>query len=245
MKKIVIICLIFIIILISYYFLLPNKVAVLGYHSFTNNISNSDMVMNNKEFEKQLKFLKKYNFKTLTLEEMDCYMNKKCKFKKNTVLITIDDGYLDNYEIAFPLLKKYNINAVVFVIGYNVDNNSEGFINKELLEKIKKEYPNIEIASHGYNLHEIDTSNYRYNDYINDIKLQEKVINSKYIAYPYGRYNNDFIKALKDSNYKLAFGFGPDFRKSTNKDNKYAIPRLSINSSMPLWKYKLKLLLPF
>ena len=225
--------------------MLPNKVAVLGYHSFTNGNSDSDMVINKDKFENQLKFLKKHNFKSLTLDEMNCYMEKKCKIKKNTVLITMDDGYLDNYDIAFPLLKKYGFNGVVFIVGRAVNDNSDGLFNKDYIEKTKKEYPNIEFASHGYDLHEIDTTNYKYDDYINDIKLQEKILNTKYIAYPHGDYNEDFINALKDNNYKLAFGFGPDFRKSSNKDNKYIIPRLSINGGMPMWKFKLRLLMPF
>ena len=243
MKKYLILLFVFVLLLI--YYMLPNKVAVLGYHSFSNIVSDNEMVISKDKFEKQLKFLKRHHFKSLSLNDMECYMNNKCKIQKNTVLITLDDGYLDNYNIALPLIKKYGFNAVIFVIGYNVNNNVDGYINKDIIEKIKKEYPNIEIASHGYNLHEINTTNYSYRDYISDIKTQKTIINSNYYAYPKGIYNKNYMQALKDNNYKLAFGFGPVYKKASNKDDKYAIPRLSINGSMPLWKFKLRLLLPY
>lgn len=245
MKKIILIILSILIILFLFLLLIPNKVAVLGYHSFTDKESTNDMIVSEKDFIKQMEFIKNNNMKTLTLDDMDCYMNKKCKIKRNSILITMDDGYLDNYRVAFPILKKYGLNAVVFLIGINTEKDAEGFFNKEFIEKTKKEYPNIEFASHGYNLHDIDTSNFSYDDYMKDFKLQEKILKTKYFAYPFGKSNKKMIKVLKDNNYKLAFDFGPKFKKASNKDNKYEIPRLSINGSMPLWKFKLRLLLPF
>lgn len=177
---------------------------------------------------------------------MKCYMQKKCKIKKNTVLITFDDGYLDNYEYAFPILKKYGFNAVVFIIGKTTFTNGEsGYLKKDDIEKIKKEYPNVELASHSYNLHYMDAINLSYEDYINDMKQQSKFLNTKYYAYPYGNNNDDMVKALKNQKYEMAFGFGPDFRKASNKDDIFLVPRLSISGSMPMWKFKLRLFMPF
>ena len=230
------------------YYSFPNKVAVLGYHSIINTLDNkNDMELSVKKFEKQMAYLKKYNYKTLNLNEMDCYMNKKCKIKKNTVLITFDDGYLNNLEYALPILKKYNFNAVIFVIGKYVMNKDSGFLTEHDIIKIKNNYPNIEIASHSYDLHYYEAKQLRYEDYINDFDKQNNWLNTKYYAYPYGYYNNDIIKALKEKKYKLAFGFGPDnkFRKADNNDNKLVIPRLCISANMPMWKFKLRLLMPF
>ena len=245
MKKVLIYFIVFIIISFLVYLLLPNKVSVLGYHGVDNYTVGNDMIVNEELFEKQMKFIKNMHFKTLTLEDMNCYMNNNCKISKNSVLITFDDGYLNNYEYAFPILKKYNLNAVVFVIGSYIDH--DGFLSKDIIEKTKKEYPNIEFASHSYDLHYIEAKDLKYDDYVNDINKQKEIINTNYFAYPFGNYNNDYIKALKKNNYKLAFGFGSDgdFKKASYKDNKYVIPRLSISGSMPLWKYKLRLLMPY
>lgn len=61
-------------------------------------------------FEEHLKIIKKMGMKTLTISELG---NKKNNGKN--ILITFDDGYYDNYRIVFPLLKKYNMKATIFL----------------------------------------------------------------------------------------------------------------------------------
>ena len=60
-------------------------------------------------------------------------------------------------------------------------------------------------------------------------------------------YNDNIIDVLKEEDYKLAFTFGPskNHRKMYYFDNNYKIPRLNISNDMPLWKFKLRLKLPF
>ena len=61
-------------------------------------------------FEEHLKILKERNMNTLTLKEYG-----DGNIKSNSVLISLDDGYYDNYSKVFPLLKKYNMKATVFL----------------------------------------------------------------------------------------------------------------------------------
>ena len=53
-------------------------IAVLGYHDFTEGDSVSNMQMNKKKFDKQMKYLKDHNYNTITLKQMDCFINKTC-----------------------------------------------------------------------------------------------------------------------------------------------------------------------
>ena len=54
------------------------KVAVLGYHSFSENNEEDMFIMPINEFEEQLKYLKKHHYKTLSLDEFyDYYKGKK------------------------------------------------------------------------------------------------------------------------------------------------------------------------
>lgn len=80
-------------------------IPVFLYHQ-VNNLSNVTPEL----FEEHLKILKDKNMNTITLSE---YGRKETP--KNSVLITLDDGYYDNYKIVFPLLKKYNMKATVFL----------------------------------------------------------------------------------------------------------------------------------
>lgn len=61
-------------------------------------------------FEKHLQILKEKEIETVTLKEYG-----DGEIGKNTALITLDDGYYDNYSEVFPLLKRYNMKATVFL----------------------------------------------------------------------------------------------------------------------------------
>lgn len=255
MKKIIIIFSIFIFICILFLILIYHNqtVAVLGYHDFIKHEDRvkqkiqDNLVMDIENFEKQLKYLKKHHYKTLTLDEFFCYHNKTCKIPKKSVLITMDDGYMSNYELAFPLLKKYDMHAVVFYVGNNYDGHNKNYMNIDIIKKIKNEYPNIEVASHSYNLHEDGAIDRGINYIKEDFRKMHEIINTSYFAYPYGHYNDDIIEVLKDNNYKLAFTFGPEknHRKAKISDDAYLISRLNISNDLPLWKFILRLKLPY
>ena len=254
-KKIFLIITISIVLIISILLMIlykDQKVAILGYHSFIKeedrikqNVTDN-MVMNIETFEKQLKFLKINNYKTLTLEEFYCFHQGTCKIPRKSILITMDDGYQSNYDLAFSLLKKYDMHAVVFYLGMNEDGENKTFMDLETINKIYKKYPNIEIASHSYNLHEKGAINQEKEKILKDIKKMKKIVNSKYYAYPFGEYNDNMLESLKETGYKMAFTFGPgeEHRKASRKDDKYLIPRLNISNDMPLWKYILRIILP-
>lgn len=61
-------------------------------------------------FEEHLKILKEKNMKAITLSEYGSGQSEK-----NSCLITLDDGYYDNYKVVYPLLKKYNMKATIFL----------------------------------------------------------------------------------------------------------------------------------
>lgn len=66
-------------------------------------------------FERQLQALKQGGYRTLTIEQFADYMNGK-PVPDKSILITFDDGYLNNYTYAYPLLQKYGMTGVLFVV---------------------------------------------------------------------------------------------------------------------------------
>jgi len=84
--------------------LFPNKdPLILMYHKLKKN-----------EFEKQIKYLVSF-YNIISLEEFLDFLEKNKPFKKNTVVITFDDGYLNNYNEVLPILKKFNLPATLFI----------------------------------------------------------------------------------------------------------------------------------
>lgn len=85
------------------------------YHQ-VNHLSN----VNGDLFEEHLKILKNKKMKTITLSEYG-----EGKTPKNSILLTLDDGYYDNYKNVFPLLKKYNMKATIFLNTLYIGNERE------------------------------------------------------------------------------------------------------------------------
>lgn len=78
--------------------------------------------VNVRYFEKQISMLSR-SFKLVTLGELSESINRGI-IAPRTVCITFDDGYLDNFEYAFPILKRYNVPATIFLTtGYIGTNN--------------------------------------------------------------------------------------------------------------------------
>ena len=64
--------------------------------------------------DRQLRFLKK-RFRCLTLEETIAFVEGRTRLRGAGVLLTFDDGYLDNFQAAFPCLRSHGVQAVFFL----------------------------------------------------------------------------------------------------------------------------------
>ena len=72
------------------------------------------------EFDRQVAFLKK-RFNIISLEELSDRLASGFPFRPNSLLITFDDGYKDNYIYAYPVLKRHKVPAVIFIMTGLID----------------------------------------------------------------------------------------------------------------------------
>ena len=89
------------------------------YHHLDDEVTNSS-VITPERFEEHLAALKDAGFNAITLHQLAAYVEKGEELPDNPVVITFDDGYSSNYELAYPLLKKYDMAATINVIGVSV-----------------------------------------------------------------------------------------------------------------------------
>ncbi|MBV8206225.1 MAG: polysaccharide deacetylase family protein [Acidobacteria bacterium] len=68
-----------------------------------------------EEFEAQLKYVKRH-FKVLALEELEEILDSPATLRHPAALITFDDGYIDNYTTAFPILRSLGVPATFFLV---------------------------------------------------------------------------------------------------------------------------------
>lgn len=121
-----------------------NLLSILMYHGFSKPLDNKGLTnfegkhINVDEFENHLKLLTKY-CNPISLES--AIVNEK--LPANPVVLTFDDGYKNNYTYTFPLLKKYNVPATIFLTTGFIDQTN--YIWTDRLEYIIDHAPHRNI----------------------------------------------------------------------------------------------------
>ncbi|MCM8813735.1 MAG: polysaccharide deacetylase family protein [Candidatus Omnitrophica bacterium] len=88
---------------------------VLMYHSVNNATESSLLNVSPERFEAQMRLLQQRGIRVLSFDDLVGLMEQRKKRFKSVVL-TFDDGYVDNYTVAFPILKKYRFPATIFIV---------------------------------------------------------------------------------------------------------------------------------
>lgn len=214
-------------------------IPVLMYHSISNKRGN-ELQLSKDLFEAQLKFLKDKNYTTLSLDELYDFIAFNKPIPKKSVVITFDDGYVDNYLNAYPILKKYNFRATIFVITDNVDKYSHTINSSQIKEM---SINGIDIMSHTEKHEDLSTLTYDKQLYTMNTskKFLEKILEKKinYIAYPYGRWNKDTLNAAKNSDYTMAFSTSGTW--TDKSDDIYKLDRVYISSNFDLGEFERRL----
>jgi peptidoglycan/xylan/chitin deacetylase (PgdA/CDA1 family) len=203
---------------------------ILSYHK-VNCIDSDPLTVRTEMFLRQLDYLEDKGFNFISPEGLQLDNRKN-------VLLTFDDGYKDNYEVVYPILKAKGIPALIFV--------AFDFLGKEKmlgLEELKTLSRNgVTIGSHTIShprLTSINKSEAEKEIAGSKDKL-EKLLNQKveYFSYPYGDVNEDIIELVRDSGYKAAF-VTPSRRHI--KSSHFTLKRIGIyyHNNLPVFKFKL------
>lgn len=171
-------------------------ILILTYHDFTIE-EGSSYDMNIVEFEKQMDYLAAHNYSVISLSELLKGL-RTGQLPPKPIVITIDDGFKPTYILAYPILKKYNFPATLFIYTNFIEKNNGSLTWEEIREMTKN---NIEIGSHTLshcNLLKYK-KNENYETYLarirREIFLSKEILESKigskvkFFAYPYGVYS--------------------------------------------------------
>jgi peptidoglycan/xylan/chitin deacetylase (PgdA/CDA1 family) len=90
-----------------------NSIPVLMYHHVSS--SAGPLTISPENFESQIRWLARNGYVTLTADEFARFLHG-FPMPRKSVLLTFDDGYLDNYVHAHPILLRYVMNAVMFLV---------------------------------------------------------------------------------------------------------------------------------
>jgi peptidoglycan/xylan/chitin deacetylase (PgdA/CDA1 family) len=177
------------------------------YHGVSkkNHFSVNGRHLTEAQFEKQLKYFKK-NFKIVPLGELCKLKQANAKPSDYTIALTFDDGFLNNYKVALPLLMKYQIPATFFVCSASLD-NPDYIHPSDLLDIVRVNNKNgfIEISQKrfktiGHHLIQPETNETGYG-YLDSLSYKEWLAATEKIKEKY--LFKSIAQTMDDEVYKL------------------------------------------
>ncbi len=193
-------------------------IPVLMYHAIGKGIN--DLYLDVYHFEQHISNLKNENYNFITFEDL-----KSGNVPLKPIIITFDDGYDNLYKNAYPILKKYNVTATIFLISGSID--KDGYLNTQ---QIKEMNDLISFQSHTVSHPDLKKISLERLDF--EAKKSKETIKllvkNEVIAYcyPSGKYNKNTIDvAKKYYNYGVTINYG---LYHLNNDP-YLISRIRIN----------------
>lgn len=235
------------------------KIPVLMYHHLTYDSSKwNESCISPDKFREELLYLKLLGYNTILFREYISHIESGTTLPENPIIITFDDGYKSNYDYAYPLLKKYDMKASFFIIGWSVGRKfhkdsvtpiNEHFDWQQAEEMLSSGL--IEIQHHSYDLHnpsnKIDyglgveklegesVDKYR-NRFISDldklsVQIENQLNGEVYaFAYPYGIHNEYSEEVLKEK--KFVFTLTTEKGISDFSQSTYLIKRLNMTNKV-------------
>ena len=200
-----------IIILLFFIFIIYNKtrknfVLCLMYHSVDSEKGKGGIFLD--EFQEHIKWIK--DKKTFKMEELK---NLNYTLPQNSILITFDDGYKNNYTLAFPILKKYNMKATIF-LNTKFIGEDEAYLNwDEIKEMYQSGLIDFQLHTHSHQLT------------IKDIEV---------LAF----YSNESSPYFKRESHSLFFEGNYDQKKDMEKLNGLPVFKLRSKISIPGYRPK-------
>jgi len=219
-KKIIGICLGLLILIAGLFLLHVNRlyvVPIMMYHHVEDLDHHEANWVSPKNFEFQMAFLKKHRYHVISLEKLVEITRNNEIPRWKTVVITFDDGYVDNYTEAVPILKKYGFPAIFFLPVNRM--GTPGHMSWNQVRELAGD--GFAIGSHGLEgRYLLDFSREKQ---IREIKNSRRNLENRlgqtidYFAYPIGGFS-DFIKSIvAQSGYQGACATNRGFDRF-NKD---------------------------
>ena len=214
-----------------------------------------------RELDEQIALLKQWGYYLATGREFCEFAEGKISLPVHSVHLTFDDGFEDNYHNAFPVLKKHNAPATIFLTTDLISRDVRiRFVSDGWGEAMPGEVANFEcrflseaqikemhawgvtFASHGRS-HKSFCS-------ISVPELQNELLTSQryianllgeappFLSYPFGLYSREVVNVVKHCGVRCAFAVKASQNKVHRDDARFALPRVGIGTGMPRYMFR-------
>ncbi|MDD4844862.1 MAG: polysaccharide deacetylase family protein, partial [Anaerotignum sp.] len=226
-------------------------IPVLLYHHFAirDMGQGNDVVTTQAELEEQICYLKEQGYEFISLETMNRLLQRvekeKVQYRKNRkdwiglgldkkyICITMDDGYLSNYELAFPIFQECHVPASIFAVTDSVTEQTG--LMKFTWEQAQKMVDSRLVKIYNHTANHVPADMETEEEFLTQVEKAELALQQnlnqdscKALAFPNGRFTEKCREELKEMGFDLLFTV--EERVITTKTSRYEIPRINVES---------------
>ncbi|MBK8988528.1 MAG: polysaccharide deacetylase family protein [Chloroflexi bacterium] len=184
------------------------RVPILMYHYLSTppadaDIYRTDLSTEPEMFRQQMAYLAANGYTPIDFYDLSLAIVNELTLPDKPVILTFDDGYLDNYQNAFPVLQAYGFTATFFVITDFVDRELPGYMTWDMLKEMAA--AGMRIESHSRNHPDLSGKSRDFVIY-QLLGSQETLAahlgyTPRYFCYPSGRYDETTMAILQEVGY--------------------------------------------
>ena len=221
---------------------LKSQVIVLCYHRFEDRPKDS-LAIKPSDFEAQMQALKDSGIVVISMEDFLAWRRGEKRIAEKAAIISIDDGYLSGYKVAWPILKKFGYPFTMFIYTDYIKGGPKSggqSISWDQLAEMRDAGVDIEghTASHSSLNARKGKTDEQYlawlkGEIVGSKEMLEKNlgIQVKAFAYPYGLHNQTVRDVVKQAGYQAAFTVWG--RRIAHGADPMIIGRYAIESTKP------------
>jgi peptidoglycan/xylan/chitin deacetylase (PgdA/CDA1 family) len=186
------------------------KVMVLCYHRFEDRPHDA-LAIAPAEFRAQMQQLKDAGIQVISMKDFLAWRRGEKSIPPKSAVITIDDGYVSGYAVAWPILKQFGYPFTMFIYTNYVAVGGKS-ITWAMLEEMRD--AGVDIESHTVSHHDLrhapkgqDYTTWLHNELYNSRDILEQKLGIKIVAFafPYGTHNEVVRKMALEAGYQALF----------------------------------------
>jgi len=178
------------------------------YHYISEPTPNADVYRRDlsvtpANFEAQLGWLRSQGYEGITLTDLAYHLALGWPLPEKPVVLTFDDGYLDNYTNAFPLLQEYGYVGTFFLVTGPIDFGNPDYVTWDMVQKMHQ--GGMDFQPHSYRHFDLHGKDLDF--LIFEILAPKEAIEARtgetarFFSYPSGSYDQQTVAVLKSAHF--------------------------------------------
>ncbi len=202
---------------------------IMYHHILRDEATHGKFIISPDDFEQDLKYIKKEGYTTITDLDLINFKEKGTPLPEKPIMLTFDDGHLSYLEYVVPLLEKYQMKAVVSIVGSYTNDYTEhpdkavsyAYLSWEEV-KMLSDSTHTRVANHTYDMHKTsngrngcskkkgETSAHYREIFDNDAEKMRKLIfdytgkHADCFTYPFGYFCDETEEEIKSLGFKIS-----------------------------------------